>query len=98
VSRASGVPSGPDLLAFAEEVCRSYRERGYEITLRQLYYQGVARGFLQSGSTSYEALKRVVSKARLEGRSGLGGDLMALLGRQLPRRLPGGPPLEEGVD
>lgn len=62
------VPRGPALLEFAERICKEYREKGYAITLRQLYYQGVARGFLPSGPQAYDALKRVISKARLDGK------------------------------
>lgn len=68
MEKASIVPKGPELLAFAADVCMDYAARGYAITLRQLYYQGVSRNFLPSGKASYDALKRVVSKARLDGK------------------------------
>lgn len=63
----TGIPSAADLLRFAEEVCKEYRAKGYAITLRQLYYQGVARKFLPSGVKAYDALKDALAKARLEG-------------------------------
>ena len=62
------IPPGKEILRFAEDVCREYREKDYALTLRQLYYQGVARKFWPSGDPSYSALMRVVSAARLEGR------------------------------
>ena len=61
------VPTGKKFLEFSVEICIEYQQKGYGISLRQLYYQGVARGFLPSGSASYDALKRVVSSARLAG-------------------------------
>lgn len=64
----SAVPRGTALLSFSEEICKEYRAKGYAITLRQLYYQGVARDFLPSGTKSYDALKAVISKTRLDGR------------------------------
>jgi hypothetical protein len=61
------VPKAESLLRFAVDVCQAYEKKGYLITLRQLYYQGVARGFLPSGDDAYDALMVAVSKARLAG-------------------------------
>ena len=61
------IPSPADLVRFAAEVCQEYEKTGWNITLRQLYYQGVTRLFIPSGDESYQALMRAVSKARLRG-------------------------------
>lgn len=62
------VPKKPGLLRFAAEVCREYEEDlKLQITLRQLYYQGVSRGVLPSGQDAYNALKDNISAARLAG-------------------------------
>lgn len=54
-------------LDFAKGLVGEYRERGYLITLRQLYYQGVARGLVPSSQDTYDRLKTVLAKARLRG-------------------------------
>ena len=56
-----------EMLAFAAGVCQEYQAQGLDITLRQLYYQGVARKLLPSGMESYNRLKEVLSSARLKG-------------------------------
>lgn len=55
------------LVEWSIEVCQEYREKGYLLTLRQLYYQGVARKRLQSGQKPYKQLMGVLSDARLAG-------------------------------
>lgn len=56
------------LLRWSIDVCREYRDRGYLITLRQLYYQGVTRLAFASGQKSYDRLKEVLAEERLRGR------------------------------
>ncbi len=41
------------------------RAQGYDITLRQLYYQMVSRGFIQNNQKSYKNLGALVNNARL---------------------------------
>lgn len=56
-----------DLVRTAEEICRDYAAQGYDLTLRQLYYQFVARGFIPNKQTEYKRLGSVINDARLAG-------------------------------
>ncbi|MEV5710080.1 hypothetical protein [Actinoallomurus sp. NPDC052274] len=51
----------------AEEICRDYAAQGYDLTLRQLYYQFVARAWLANKQTEYKRLGSIVNDARLAG-------------------------------
>lgn len=51
----------------AEEICQDYAEQGYDLTLRQLYYQFVARGWIANKQTEYKRLGDIISNARLAG-------------------------------
>lgn len=51
----------------ANDIIDEYRSDGLTLTLRQLYYQFVARGLLPNKQTSYDNLGRVISDARLAG-------------------------------
>lgn len=55
------------IVAAAEQICRSYRTQGYDLTLRQLYYQFVARGYLPNHQRSYDRLGSIINKARMSG-------------------------------
>jgi len=60
----------PDSLAIIEQanqICESYAAQGYELTLRQLYYQFVARGWLANADRNYKRLGSIVNDARLGG-------------------------------
>lgn len=52
----------------AEEIIHEYGEQGYDLTLRQLYYQFVARGYLPNQDREYHRLSKIISNARLAGR------------------------------
>jgi hypothetical protein len=54
-------------IARAEAVCRQYAADGYDLTLRQLYYQFVARGWIPNNMRSYKRLGEIVNRARLAG-------------------------------
>jgi hypothetical protein len=56
-----------DLIHTAEGICRDYAAQGYDLTLRQLYYQFVARGFIANKQTEYKRLGSVINDARLAG-------------------------------
>lgn len=56
-----------DVIAQAEAICRDYQQQGYDLTLRQLYYQFVARGLIPNSDRSYKRLGSIVNKARLAG-------------------------------
>jgi len=51
----------------ANDILEEYQEQGFKMTLRQLYYQFVARGLLANAQANYEKLIRIMSKARLGG-------------------------------
>lgn len=56
-----------DLIRTAEDICQNYASQGYDLTLRQLYYQFVARGYIANRQTEYKRLGDVVNQARLAG-------------------------------
>lgn len=49
------------------EIIEEYQAQGYVLTLRQLYYQFVARGYIPNTSKEYNHLGCLVSDARLAG-------------------------------
>lgn len=56
-----------DIIRTAEAICDEYAGQGYDLTLRQLYYQFVARGLLANRQTEYKRLGSIVNDARLAG-------------------------------
>lgn len=51
----------------ANEIIAEYAGEGLDLTLRQLYYQFVARGLLDNKQSEYKKLGDTISKARLAG-------------------------------
>lgn len=51
----------------ANEIIREYEDQGYSLTLRQLYYQFVARGMIENTMRSYKNLGGVINDGRLAG-------------------------------
>lgn len=51
----------------AEAICQDYAAQGYDLTLRQLYYQFVARDLIPNTQKSYNRLGYIVNKARTAG-------------------------------
>lgn len=51
----------------ANEILAEYASAGYRITLRQLYYQYVAKGLIANNIQEYKRLGDLISKARLAG-------------------------------
>ncbi len=51
----------------ANAIIRTYQAQGYELTLRQLYYQFVARDLLANTQKNYSRLGNIVNDARLAG-------------------------------
>lgn len=51
----------------ANEIIEEYTAAGYTLTLRQLYYQFVARDLLENSQQSYKRLGSVINDARLAG-------------------------------
>lgn len=56
-----------DLIRLANAICVEYRAQGYDLTLRQLYYQFVARDYVPNTQRSYKNLGVVIDKARRAG-------------------------------
>lgn len=56
-----------DIIATAEAICADYARQGFDLTLRQLYYQFVARGYLANKMQEYKRLGDIINAARLSG-------------------------------
>lgn len=55
------------LIALCNSIIDEYQKDGYDLTLRQLYYQLVARDYIPNKVTEYDKLGDTVSNARLAG-------------------------------
>lgn len=60
-------PATLAVIAKANEICADYQAQGYSLTLRQLYYQFVARGLIANKDTEYHRLGGIINDARLAG-------------------------------
>lgn len=60
--------SSEAIIAVAEKICAEYMEQGYTLTLRQLYYQFVARDIVPNTMQEYKRIGSVINDARLAGR------------------------------
>lgn len=56
-----------DLVETANAICAEYQAQGYDLTLRQLYYQFVARALIPNNFRSYKRLGSIIDKGRLAG-------------------------------
>ena len=55
------------LIETANQIIDEYRQQGYDLTLRQLYYQLVARDILPNQQKQYKRLGNIIGEARLAG-------------------------------
>lgn len=55
------------LIDVANDIIKEYQAAGYDLTLRQLYYQFVARDYLPNHQKSYDKLGTLINNARLAG-------------------------------
>lgn len=55
------------LIQIAEDICTEYVAQGYILTLRQLYYQFVARGHIANTMKEYKNLGNLINDARIAG-------------------------------
>ena len=55
------------LIDLANAVIAEYQDQGFVLTLRQLYYQLVARGYIPNRQTEYKRLGALLNDARLAG-------------------------------
>nr|UVY03912.1 MAG: protein of unknown function DUF2220 [Bacteriophage sp.] len=56
-----------DLIKLVNSVIEEYDAQGYELTLRQVYYQLVARGYIPNNERSYKNLGNLINDGRLAG-------------------------------
>lgn len=56
------------VIRLAEDIINQYQKQGFTLTLRQLYYQFIARALLPNTDQSYKRLGNIVSDARRAGR------------------------------
>ena len=59
--------SNLDLIDLVNEVIDEYSRQGYELTLRQAYYQLVARGYIPNNERSYKNIGSLINDGRLAG-------------------------------
>lgn len=56
-----------DLIKLINQVVDEYSSQGYELTLRQTYYQLVARGYIPNNERSYKNIGNLINDGRLAG-------------------------------
>lgn len=56
-----------ELIELVNKVIAEYSEQGYELTLRQAYYQLVARGYIPNNERSYKNIGNLINDGRLAG-------------------------------
>jgi hypothetical protein len=55
------------IISRVNALIRQYRDQGYVLTLRQLYYQFVARGWIANSQKEYKRLGDIINDGRLAG-------------------------------
>jgi hypothetical protein len=55
-----------DIISKVQTILKEYAGQGYRLSLRQLYYQLVARGYIENSIRSYRTTGSLISNARLE--------------------------------
>ena len=60
-------PARLELIERANEIIDAYAAQGYDLTIRQLFYQFVSRDLLPNQQREYKRLGEIVSKARRAG-------------------------------
>lgn len=56
-----------EIIRRTNQICEEYGRQGYDLTLRQLFYQFVARGWLANKQANYKRLGDIVNDARMAG-------------------------------
>jgi hypothetical protein len=59
--------SSREVIEQANVIIEEYREQGFDLTLRQLYYQFVSRGLIANRQKEYKRLGSIINDARLAG-------------------------------
>lgn len=60
-------PATRETIDTANAIVEEYTRQGFDLTLRQLYYQMVARGHIENSERSYKNFGNVIADARLAG-------------------------------
>ncbi len=60
-------PSSLAVVKAANQIIEEYEAQGYQLTLRQLYYQFVSRDFIPNSQREYKKLGSIINDARLAG-------------------------------
>ncbi len=60
-------PASLVIIEQANQIIQDYQDQGYILTLRQLYYQFVARDLIENSQRAYKRLGSIVNDARLAG-------------------------------
>jgi len=55
------------IVSKANEILESYARQGYDLTLRQLYYQFVSRALIANKDSEYKRLGSIINDARMSG-------------------------------
>lgn len=55
------------VIAQANEIVADYAAQGFSLTLRQIYYQFVSRGFIENTERSYKRMGNIISDGRRAG-------------------------------
>ena len=56
-----------ELIELVNGVVDEYSKQGYDLTLRQAYYQLVARGYIPNNERSYKNIGNLINDGRLAG-------------------------------
>lgn len=56
-----------DVIQKVNQICATYRQQGFNLTLRQVYYQFVARGWIPNKDTEYKRLGSIITRGRRAG-------------------------------
>lgn len=56
-----------ELIELVNGIVSQYKQQGYGLTLRQVYYQMVARGYIPNDYNTYKSLGSVINDGRLAG-------------------------------
>jgi len=59
--------SSLEIIAHANEIIEDYQAQGYDLTLRQLYYQFVSRDIIPNLQSEYNKLGSIINDGRLAG-------------------------------
>lgn len=60
-------PSSLAIIELADQIATDYRRRGFNLTLRQLYYQFISRDAFPNDERNYKRLGSIINDARLAG-------------------------------